>query len=94
MFNAYNFGGYLIWALYPDQLVYVDGRTDLYDDELLKEYLNTALTGDGWERTLKDRNIRVVLVETGSPLARALAASPVWSVRYQDPLASVIVKNQ
>ncbi|MEK9163689.1 MAG: hypothetical protein AAB261_10300 [Chloroflexota bacterium] len=94
MFNAYNFGGYLIWALYPDQLVYVDGRTDLYDDELLKEYLNTALTGDGWERTLKDRDVRVVLVETASPLARALAASPAWSVRYQDPLASVIVKNQ
>jgi len=94
MFNAYNFGGYLIWALYPDQLVYVDGRTDLYDDELLKEYLNTALTGDGWERTLKVRDIRVVLVETASPLARALAASPGWSVRYQDSLASVIVKNQ
>jgi hypothetical protein len=94
MFNAYNFGGYLIWALYPDQLVYVDGRTDLYDDALLREYLNTALTGDGWEKTLQDQDIRVVLVETASPLARALAVSPAWSVRYQDSLASVIVKNQ
>lgn len=94
MFNAYNFGGYLIWALYPDQLVYVDGRTDLYDDELLKEYLNTALAGDGWEKTLKDRDVRAVLVETASPLARALAASPAWSVKYQDTLASVMVKNQ
>lgn len=94
MFNAYNFGGYLIWALYPDQLVYVDGRTDLYDDELLEEYLNTALAGDGWEKTLKDRDVRAVLVETASPLARALAASPAWSVRYQDSFASVIVRNQ
>ncbi len=93
MFNAYNFGGYLIWALYPDQLVYVDGRTDLYDDVLLKEYLNTALAGDGWEKTLTVRDIRVVLIETGSPLARALAASPSWSVRYQDSFASVIVKS-
>jgi hypothetical protein len=93
MFNAYNFGGYLIWALHPHQLVYVDGRTDLYDDELLKEYLNTALAGDGWEKTLKDRAIGVVLVETASPLARALATSPAWSVRYQDSFASVIVKK-
>ncbi|MBI5081186.1 MAG: hypothetical protein HZB17_07800 [Chloroflexi bacterium] len=68
MFNAYNFGGYLIWALYPHQLVYVDGRTDLYDDELLKEYLNTALADDGWEKTLKDRDIRVVLVETAETM--------------------------
>ncbi|MBI5348132.1 MAG: hypothetical protein HZB77_02255 [Chloroflexi bacterium] len=94
MFNAYNFGGYLIWALYPHQLVYVDGRTDLYDGELLKEYLNTALADEGWNKTLKDRDIGVVLVETVSPLARALAASPAWSVKYQDKLASVIVKNQ
>jgi len=94
MFNAYNFGGYLIWALYPDQLVYVDGRTDLYDDDLLNEYLNTALAGDGWEKVLIDRDVRVVFVETASPLARALAASPGWSVKYQDKLASVIVKSQ
>jgi hypothetical protein len=93
MFNAYNFGGYLIWALYPHQLVYVDGRTDLYDDELLNEYLNTALAGDGWEKTLTVRDVRVVFVETGSPLARALAASPSWNVKYQDKLASVIVKS-
>jgi hypothetical protein len=26
MLNDYNFGGYLIWKLYPDYLVYIDGR--------------------------------------------------------------------
>jgi hypothetical protein len=92
IFNAYNFGGYLIWALYPDPLVYVDGRTDLYDDDLLNEYLNTTLVGDGWEKTLQDRDVHVVLVEASSPLTRALAVSPDWSVKYQDKLASVIVR--
>ncbi|MCS6883764.1 MAG: hypothetical protein NZU74_20800, partial [Chloroflexaceae bacterium] len=27
MFNSYNFGGYLMWALYPEYPVFVDGRT-------------------------------------------------------------------
>lgn len=92
MFNSYNFGGYLAWALYPDVPVYVDGRTDLYDDEFLTEYLNTALAGPGWERTLIDHNIGFVVVESGSPLARELERDLAWAVRYRDPLAIVIVK--
>ena len=31
MFNSYNWGGYLMFAL-PDMPVFVDGRTDLYGD--------------------------------------------------------------
>ena len=26
MFNPYAWGGYLIWALYPDHKVFIDGR--------------------------------------------------------------------
>ncbi|MBI5291763.1 MAG: hypothetical protein HY872_07800, partial [Chloroflexi bacterium] len=49
MFNSYNFGGYLTWALYPQTPVYVDGRTDLYDNAFLTDYLNTASAGPGWQ---------------------------------------------
>jgi hypothetical protein len=92
MFNSYNFGGYLAWALYPDLPVYVDGRTDLYDDEFLTEYLNVYTIGPGWEKTLAERGIKVVVTETASPLARALLMTPGWSARYSDPLAIVFVK--
>ena len=92
MFNSYNFGGYLTWALYPDAPVYVDGRTDLYDDDFLTEYLNTYLAGAGWQNTLEKYQIGVVLVEPGAPIAKALLAQPNWAVRYQDSVAVVIVK--
>lgn len=38
LFNEYKWGGYLIWHLreYP---VFVDGRTDLYGDEILHQYI-------------------------------------------------------
>ena len=39
MFNHYNWGGYLIWKLWPEHRVFVDGRTDLYGDEILREYM-------------------------------------------------------
>lgn len=92
MFNSYNFGGYLTWALYPDVPVFVDGRTDLYDDEFLTEYLNTYLAGPGWEKVLADYNIGVVLVEANAPIARALLTRSNWVVRYQDSLTVVIVR--
>lgn len=92
MFNSYNFGGYLIWAL-RDAPVYVDGRTDLYDDEFLNEYLKTYLAEPGWEKTLAEGDIRLVVVEVGSPLARELRQTPGWAVRYSDSLAVVMVKT-
>src|SRR5205823_9243873 len=32
IFNDYNWGGYLIWKLYPQYRVFIDGRTDVYGD--------------------------------------------------------------
>ncbi len=93
MFNSYNFGGYLVWALYPNVPVYVDGRTDLYDDEFLKEYLRVYLAEPGWEKILAGQGIRLVVVETNSPLARELRQAPGWAVRYSDALTVVVVKN-
>jgi hypothetical protein len=41
MFNSYNWGGYLLWEL-PEYPVFIDGRTDLYDDELVEEWLRVV----------------------------------------------------
>lgn len=37
LFNSYNWGGYLLWAL-PEYPVFVDGRADLYGDEILSQW--------------------------------------------------------
>jgi hypothetical protein len=92
MFNSYNWGGYLLYAL-PDYPVFVDGRTDLYGDALLTRYLHTALGRPGWEQTLDEYGINLVLVETGSGLALRLLDDPAWRLVYDDPLASVYVRE-
>ncbi|MFN8527246.1 MAG: hypothetical protein U0670_01385 [Anaerolineae bacterium] len=92
MFNAYNWGGYLMYAL-PDYPVFVDGRTDLYGDTILTEYLNAALGGSEWRDVLARYDIQFVLVETGSGLANALATEPGWRTEYQDEQASLFVKE-
>ncbi len=94
LFNSYNFGGYLTWALYPDTRVYVDGRTDLYDDEFLNEYLAVYLGGPEWRVAFERYDIGVALVEANAPIARTLLMQPDWAVRYQDSRSVVIVKTQ
>ncbi len=39
IYNEYIWGGYLIWRLYPDYRVYIDGRADVYGDSLVNELL-------------------------------------------------------
>jgi hypothetical protein len=83
MFNSYNWGGYLMFAL-PEYPVYVDGRTDLYGDEFLSRYLDAALAGEGWRDILDEDGINFAVIETGSPLAVNLAEEPGWVQIYPD----------
>lgn len=85
LFNSYNWGGYLIFAA-PHVPVYVDGRTDLYNDEFLRQYLDVVLLRDGWEGALERQEIDLVAIEARSALAGALRAMPDhWrELRFDD----------
>lgn len=93
MFNSYNWGGYLMFAL-PDYPVFVDGRTDLYGDAFLSnEYLQTAIGAPGWRDTFARYGINTVIVEASSGLARTLREAPGWTLGYEDTLAVVFVRE-
>jgi hypothetical protein len=92
LFNSYNWGGYLIWEA-PDYPVFVDGRTDLYDDELLRLYLEVVAAQDDWKNMLDRGDINLVLIESRSPLAVALSLEPGWRIAYRDDLATIFVRE-
>ncbi len=88
LFNSYNYGGYLVWAL-RDYPVFIDGRTDLYNDEIINEWLSAMRAEAGWEEIFRQRQIGVVLVEPQTPLAAVLAGQPGWEELYRDEIAVV-----
>ena len=91
LFNSYNWGGYLIFRL-PQVPVFIDGRSDLYAG-FLDDYYHIATAGTGWEEQLDRWRIQTALIETGGQLAKALTASDAWTSSYQDPLASIFVRE-
>lgn len=88
LFNSYNWGGYLLWAL-PDHPVFIDGRTDLYNDEVISTWLQAMRAEAGWESILAEHGIDLIVVEKASPLDRALVDNPAWRLIYNDDLAVV-----
>ncbi len=86
LFNSYNWGGYIIWSLYPDYLTFVDGRTDLFGDQLLKDYLAAWRAEESWRLTFQVWNIRLALLEPQAPLAKVLQGEG-WQVLYRDQKA-------
>ncbi|MBL8154305.1 MAG: hypothetical protein JNM70_08990 [Anaerolineae bacterium] len=92
MFNSYNWGGYLMFAL-PDRLVFIDGRTDLYGDAFIsQEYFEAARGSSGWEAILDRYDIWLVVVEAESGLARVLRDQSGWTLDYEDDLAVVFTR--
>jgi hypothetical protein len=89
IFNAYNFGAYLMWRLYPDYPVYVDGRTDLYDDAFLREYLDVALGRSTYEQTLDKYGVNLILIDAGALLTDRLREDARWQKVYGDSVAEV-----
>jgi hypothetical protein len=93
MFNSYNWGGYLLFTLWPDYPVFVDGRTDLYDDAFLRQYLSIYVADTGWQELLDEYRIQLVFVETNSVLAKFLRTDPAWQEAYRDETAVVFTRE-
>lgn len=89
LLNSYNWGGYVIWELYPKYLSFVDGRTDLFNDEILEAYLAVWRAEPGWEDTIDRWDIRLVLLEPYAPLVRVLQDSG-WEQLSADDQAVVL----
>jgi hypothetical protein len=92
MYNSYNWGGYLLWAL-PQEPVFVDGRTDLYDDPFLREYVQATFVRPGWHQVLDRYGVRLALTEQDSFLATLLATQPDWRLVYGDDQAVIYARE-
>lgn len=93
LFNSYNWGGYVIWRLHPEYPVFIDGRTDLYDDPFIRRYLRASLARGDWRETLDEYGVNTILTERGTDLANVLRYIDEWAPVYADDIAVVFVRD-
>lgn len=104
IFNHYDWGGYLIWKLYPSTRVFIDGRADLYSGQyprpsaeqgqrlgqLLDQFAHAYQFQGDWRRTLEQWNVNTVLVPPNSALATGLRSASGWTISYEDSEAIIL----
>jgi hypothetical protein len=89
IFNHYDWGAYLIFKLYPQILVFTDGRTEVYGEGMMQQFLHTYYLQDGWQRPLLQWKVTTVIVPPACALASALRESSDWSLSYEDSMAAI-----
>jgi hypothetical protein len=94
LFAYYDWGGYAIWKLYPASRVFVDGRADLYGDELLDQFKTAVQLRSGWQQVLESWQVRWVLVPPTTALAEALSLAPGWHTEYRDAQAVLFLRQE
>ena len=93
MFNAYWFGGYLVWAL-PERKVFLDGRSELFEaGGVLSDYVHITYLEPGALSVLDHYNVKSCLMENNSPLATVLAVLPQWQRVYSDNTSVLFVRR-
>jgi len=93
MLNNDEFGDYLIYRGFPTYRVFIDGRSDMYGTEILKEYGKVINFDPGWEEVLKKYGITWIFFDSDSKLSRYLLKSPDWALVYSDKVADIFVKR-
>jgi hypothetical protein len=105
IFNTYEYGGYLIWRLWPGQRVFIDGRA--LSESLFRDYGHILYNSDGSDgpnaRQLLDRyGVETIVMnsfEYGNGLVYLLAPSLAdpsereWKLVYSEPQSMVFMRR-
>ncbi len=98
VFNRYEWGGYLIWAM-PERMIFADGRMPAWVGPGGKSpytiYLETLQNQPGWQETLAKYEMKWILISPGTFMDLLLAPDPSkfgWKERYRDEWSVVYRK--
>lgn len=96
MYNSFAFGGYLIWSLYPEKKVFVDGRAEVYE----KEFQESFISGDSlnnWVEAVNRYGINYAVIAYSAggldPIGKGIAKDANWVLIYWDGAARIYVRD-
>ncbi len=93
LFNDHNYGGYLIYRLYPEQKIFFYGRHDVFPAGFMEEYNGIYRGEPGWEVKFDKYDIDYVLCNRKAPLRQLLLTRGRFSLVYDDANNSVLLRN-
>jgi hypothetical protein len=93
VYNRYGWGGYLIYQLYPEYRVYIDGRADVYGDAFFTEAMHTYDGILDFREAFDRYGIRTVIIDSDSALSTILRHDNEWTKVYEDTQAVIFCRR-
>jgi hypothetical protein len=88
-----QWGGYLIYRLYPQTKVLVDDRHDLYGSHFFEDYEKIMFVQTGWNKLLDEKNVNWLLLQKNSALGTILGQTPGWKLIHGDGTAVLFQRS-
>ena len=81
----YGWGGYVINRLFPlGGHVFVDGRNDMYDQQILEDYDSIANADPNWDQLALAYGVNAILLKPSAPLTRGPAQYAGWCEAFRN----------
>ncbi|MCX8025733.1 MAG: hypothetical protein N3A60_11070 [Thermanaerothrix sp.] len=93
MMNYFPWGGYLLFRLWPEYRVFIDGQTDFYGEELTRIYEDILTLDKEWKVWFNKFQIRWVIFPRNSLLISTLKQDPDWDCPYEDSTTTVCLRR-
>lgn len=94
IFHYFNWGGAMIWRLYPRQRVFIDQRNDCYPLGVFRDYFAVHRLESDWRAVLDRWRIDLLAYPPGSRLANRLLEDREWKLLYRDSQALLFERRQ
>ncbi len=97
IFNGFNIGGYLIWRLYPEHKVFIDGRTEVHGKRSMDEFALSLIDFEIWEKLDEKHRFNTVILDYSASdayyhLIENLYESEKWKLVYLGDVTLIFVK--
>src|SRR5229473_2477175 len=94
LYSSWQWGGYLIYRLWPSLAVFDDGRTDFYGPAFVEEGLRVWDARPDWSNIFERYRVNGALLPVDSALATVLRERWDWKPVYQDRIAVLFERNE
>jgi hypothetical protein len=97
LYCHFEWGEYLSWSSAPRCRLFMDGRIDMYPDEVWEKYADVTCGRDSWNHVLDDYQVEYLVLDTllhgRTGLLRCVEQSPHWQQAFASRRAVLFVRT-
>ncbi|MCA1685372.1 MAG: hypothetical protein LC745_05200, partial [Planctomycetia bacterium] len=95
VFSRFEWGEYLTWSLYPEYTVFMDGRIELYPDDVWGEYVAVTRGRADWQDVLDRYRVDALLLDDDyhGDLLALVGRSPAWEQSFRAGKAVLFLRR-